>query len=104
MKQKIIAFLLILCTAPAFAEYKTKAKSAFLIDYDSGAEIVSIAADELMPPSSMLKLMTLTVLFDEIKAGMTVSRLVKMRTIKIHFGIRQARFAFPRARIYLCVI
>ena len=69
MKQKIIAFLLILCTAPAFAEYKTKAKSAFLIDYDSGAEIVSIAADELMPPSSMLKLMTLTVLFDEIKAG-----------------------------------
>ncbi len=69
MKQKIIAFLLIFCAAPAFAEYKTKAKSAFLIDYDSGAEIVSVAADELMPPSSMLKLMTLAVLFDEIKSG-----------------------------------
>jgi len=69
MKSKIIAFLLIFCVVPAFAEYKTKAKSAFLIDYDSGAEIVSKAADELMPPSSMLKLMTLAVLFDGIKSG-----------------------------------
>jgi D-alanyl-D-alanine carboxypeptidase len=58
MKQKIFVFLLILCAAPAFAEYKTKAKSVFLMDYDSGAEIVSKSADELMPPSSMLKLMT----------------------------------------------
>jgi len=69
MKQKIIAFLLVFCTFPAFAEFKTKAKSAFLIDYDSGAEIVAKAADELMPPSSMLKLMTLAVLFDAVKSG-----------------------------------
>ena len=51
------------------AEFKTKAKSAFLIDYDSGAEIVAKNADTLMPPSSMIKLMTLAVLFDELKAG-----------------------------------
>ena len=50
-------------------EFKTKAKSAFLIDYDSGAEIVAKNADVLMPPSSMIKLMTLAVLFDELKAG-----------------------------------
>ena len=50
-------------------EFTTKAKSAFLIDYDSGAEIVAKNADVLMPPSSMIKLMTLAVLFDEIKAG-----------------------------------
>ena len=50
-------------------EFKTKAKSAFLIDYDSGAEIVAKNADTLMPPSSMIKLMTLAVLFDELKAG-----------------------------------
>ena len=50
-------------------EFKTKAKSAFLMDYDSGVEIVSKNADLLMPPSSMVKLMTLAVLFDEIKAG-----------------------------------
>lgn len=50
-------------------EFSTKAKSAFLIDYDSGTEIVAKDADTLMPPSSMIKLMTLAVLFDEIKAG-----------------------------------
>ena len=51
------------------AEFSTKAKSAYLVDYDSGDEIVSKNANELMPPSSMLKLMTLTVLFDQIKSG-----------------------------------
>ena len=51
------------------ADFSTKAQSALLIDYDSGNEIISKNADELMPPSSMLKLMTLTVLFDAIKSG-----------------------------------
>ena len=69
MKKKLIILSLILCTTAAHAEFKTKAKSAFLIDYDSGTEIVSKNADTLMPPSSMIKLMTLAVLFDEIKAG-----------------------------------
>lgn len=36
---------------------------------DSGKEIFSKNADVLMPPSSMLKLMTLAVLFDEMKSG-----------------------------------
>lgn len=54
---------------PDDSEFSTKAKSAFLIDYDSGTEIVAKNADVLMPPSSMIKLMTLAVLFDEIKAG-----------------------------------
>lgn len=69
MKKKIFILLLSLITTAAHAEFSTRAKSAFLIDYDSGAEIVSKNADTLMPPSSMIKLMTLTVLFDEIKAG-----------------------------------
>lgn len=56
-------------TKPAESEFTTRAKSVFLIDYDSGAEIVAKNADVLMPPSSMIKLMTLAVLFDEIKAG-----------------------------------
>ena len=50
-------------------KFTTKAKSAFLIDFDSGDEIFSKDADKLMPPSSMLKLMTLVVLFDAIKSG-----------------------------------
>ena len=54
------------CIATSFT---TNAKSALLIDYDSGTEIVSKNADVLMPPSSMLKLVTLAVLFDKIKSG-----------------------------------
>ena len=57
------------CGVANAAEFETKAKSAFLIDYDSGVEIVAKNADTLMPPSSMIKLMTLAVLFDELKAG-----------------------------------
>ena len=69
MKKKIFILLLSLITTTARADFSTRAKSAFLIDYDSGAEILAKNADTLMPPSSMIKLMTLTVLFDEIKAG-----------------------------------
>jgi D-alanyl-D-alanine carboxypeptidase (penicillin-binding protein 5/6) len=70
MKKKIVTlFLLSVCGMANAAEFKTKAKSAFLIDYDSGVEIVAKEADTLMPPSSMIKLMTLAVLFDELKAG-----------------------------------
>lgn len=69
MKKKIFILLLSLITTTAHADFSTRAKSAFLIDYDSGAEIIAKNADTLMPPSSMIKLMTLAVLFDEIKAG-----------------------------------
>ncbi len=72
MKKKIFLSILsvFMCVAGADAAgFKTNAKSAFLIDFDSGAEIVAKNADVLMPPSSMVKLMTLAVLFDEIKAG-----------------------------------
>ncbi len=70
MKKKLfVLFLSVFVSVAHGAEFKTKAKSAFLIDYDSGAEIVAKAADTLMPPSSMIKLMTLAVLFDELAAG-----------------------------------
>lgn len=69
MNKKIFILLLSLITTAARADFSTPAKSAFLIDYDSGTEIVAKNADTLMPPSSMIKLMTLAVLFDEIKAG-----------------------------------
>ena len=69
MKKLLILCLgLISCVANA-ADFQTNAKSVYLFDYDSGEEIVSKNADKLMPPSSMLKLMTLTILFDAIKSG-----------------------------------
>ena len=69
MRKTLFILSLIFLSGTANAEFETRAKSAFLIDYDSGTEIVTKNADKLMPPSSMIKLMTLAVLFDEIKAG-----------------------------------
>ena len=69
IKKFLILFMCFNVSIAFGAGFETKAKSAYLIDYDSGDEIVSKNADVLMPPSSMLKLMTLAVLFDEIKSG-----------------------------------
>jgi D-alanyl-D-alanine carboxypeptidase (penicillin-binding protein 5/6) len=58
---------------PAHAQqsgaFVTKAKNALLMDYDSGSIIFQKAADELVPPASMSKLMTLAVLFKALKEG-----------------------------------
>lgn len=69
MKKFLILCMCLISGTVNATGFQTNAKSAYLIDYDSGAEIVSKNADVLMPPSSMLKLMTLAVLFDEIKSG-----------------------------------
>ena len=52
--------------APAFT---TKARHAILMDAGTGAVLFQSKADELAPPASMSKLMTLAVLFKAIKAG-----------------------------------
>ena len=70
MIKKLLIFVMCFNIGMVWAvDFSTKAKSAYLIDYDSGDVMFSKNADELMPPSSMLKLMTLTVLFDQIKSG-----------------------------------
>lgn len=51
------------------AGFSTKARNAILMDYDSGSIIYQKAADQLVPPASMSKLMTLAVLFHELKEG-----------------------------------
>ena len=69
IKKFLILFLCFNINVAIAGDFQTNAKSAYLIDYSSGDEIVSKNAETLMPPSSMLKLMTLTVLFDAIKSG-----------------------------------
>ena len=69
LKKFLILFMCFNVGIANASGFATKAESTYLIDYDSGDEIVSKKSDVLMPPSSMLKLMTLTVLFDEIKSG-----------------------------------
>jgi len=53
----------------AKAEFQTKAKWAVLIDADTSSVLFEKNADELMPPASMSKLMTLAVIFRALKAG-----------------------------------
>lgn len=49
--------------------YVTKAQRAILIDAQSGAILFQQRADELSPPASMSKLMTLAVVFKALKDG-----------------------------------
>lgn len=49
--------------------YVTKAPRAILMEATSGAVLFQHHADDLAPPASMSKLMTLAVLFRELKAG-----------------------------------
>lgn len=49
--------------------YVTKAQRAILIDAESGAVLFQHRADDLAPPASMSKLMTLAVVFKALKDG-----------------------------------
>ena len=66
----ILAIALAL-TAPALAqaEFDTQARFAILMDHDSGTVIFQKDADLPMEPASMAKLMTVAVVFNEIKSG-----------------------------------
>ena len=64
------AVLLALFITPALAQnFQTKAKQALLMDYESGTVLYQKNADQLMPPASMAKLMTMEVVFNAIKTG-----------------------------------
>lgn len=65
----IFALLSLAGAALAQAEFDTKAKFAVLMDYESGTVIFQKDADALLEPASMTKLMTLAVVFNEIRAG-----------------------------------
>lgn len=51
------------------APFETKAKWAVLMDADTNTVLFAKNADELMPPASMSKLMTLAVIFRALKEG-----------------------------------
>lgn len=66
-----IAAAMLALAAPALAqvEFDTKAKFAVLMGYESGTVIFQKDADERLEPASMTKLMTLAVVFNEIRSG-----------------------------------
>jgi D-alanyl-D-alanine carboxypeptidase (penicillin-binding protein 5/6) len=49
--------------------YQSSAPFALLMDYDSGAVLFEKNADELMAPASLSKLMTLEIVFHELREG-----------------------------------
>ena len=51
------------------ASFATKAERAILIDAGSGKVLFEKDADSLMPPASMSKLMTMTMVFEALKRG-----------------------------------
>ncbi|ODT69849.1 MAG: hypothetical protein ABS75_15280 [Pelagibacterium sp. SCN 63-23] len=65
----IAACLALVGPAASQADFDTKAKYAVLMDYESGTVIFQKEADARMEPASMAKLMTLAVVFSEIRAG-----------------------------------
>ncbi len=69
----IIALSFALICNRAFAQdtppFESQAKEAILIDAKSGAVFYEKDADSSIPPASMSKLMTQTIVFDELKAG-----------------------------------
>ena len=67
---QILAAALALTTpALAQADFDTKAKFAILMDEESGTVIFQKDADLPMEPASMAKLMTIAVVFNEIRTG-----------------------------------
>lgn len=68
-----VALQALTCAGPVLAqssgEFVTRAKRAILMDAESGAVLYQQNADELAPPASMSKLMTLEVLFQAMKQG-----------------------------------
>lgn len=67
------ALIALLATAPvraqAPAQIQVSAPHAILIDFDSGTVLYEKAADVPTPPASMSKLMTMAVVFRELKNG-----------------------------------
>ena len=49
--------------------YETKAKTAMLIDFDTGTVLFEKDADVKFPPASLAKLMTMEVVFNALKTG-----------------------------------
>ncbi|MGH1575728.1 D-alanyl-D-alanine carboxypeptidase family protein [Planktotalea sp.] len=65
----LIAMALPLVLALPAAAFDTRATSAFVIDQTTGTVLLNKNADEMLPPASMSKLMTLYIAFEALRDG-----------------------------------
>lgn len=64
-----VAAALLATFAPLSAQIETEAKYAFLLDVETQTVLYEKNADELTQPASMSKLMTMAIVFEQLKAG-----------------------------------
>ncbi len=56
-------------TVSALPGMETSAPTAILIDAETGTVLLEKNADQLTPPASLTKLMTMAVVFEQLKSG-----------------------------------
>ena len=69
LRNSTLALVLLTGGAHAAPGYETSAPRAVLIDYDTGTVLFEKDADRSVPPASLAKLMTVEVVFRELKQG-----------------------------------
>ena len=72
VRLRALAAAIAIAALPGFAfgqAFQTAAPQAFLVDAESGTVLFEKNADELMVPASMAKLMTVEIVFNELKQG-----------------------------------
>jgi D-alanyl-D-alanine carboxypeptidase (penicillin-binding protein 5/6) len=68
-KTALVGMALALSVTPASAEFETRATSAYIVDMGTDTVLLNKNADQPLPPASMSKLMTLSMLFEAIEDG-----------------------------------
>lgn len=65
----LFAILFVFGSNLSAQEFKTKAKQAFLIDARTGSVLFAKNEDELIPPASLAKIMTMEMVFNALRQG-----------------------------------
>jgi D-alanyl-D-alanine carboxypeptidase (penicillin-binding protein 5/6) len=63
----LVGAVLLPVAAQAAVTIETQAEEAFLVDFETGAVLLDKNADQLMPPSSMSKMMTTYMVFERLR-------------------------------------
>ena len=70
MRRLLIVVALVFFTSPALSQlYQTPAKQALLLDADTGTVLFAKEPDTRIPPASLAKLMTMEVVFNQLRSG-----------------------------------
>lgn len=70
LRSLLLAAAVVAGAVPAFAQtIETQARQAYIVDMKTGTVLLDKNSDELMPPSSMSKMMTAHMLFEKLQKG-----------------------------------